>query len=78
MAIAHTPRLDTNSWEINGVSLTAWINDLECFEIVHDPKTDYYRLTLNHAGTGAAWPIGSYGRITDAQRAAKIHIGDNE
>lgn len=73
------PHLDQSMWEINGDSLTAWVNDLEMFDIFPSPThEDLWLLHYNHVGLSNATFLGSYGRISDAQGAAKDWLGDND
>ncbi len=78
-----TARLDASSWMINGESVTAWISDLEVFEIrpahlypIEHPPYDGWSLTLSHVGDGQTVFLGFHEWLADAQRAACRHIGD--
>lgn len=70
------PKLDASAWEINGAALTAWINDLEFYEIA--VVADAHRLTLNNAATAEVERLGYFIRLTEAQKAAQDHVGDSE
>jgi hypothetical protein len=68
------PRLDESSWEINGEHLTAWIGPDELLDI--RAENDIWLLHYNKLSGATGVLIGSYGRIVDAQKAAKEWIGD--
>ncbi|QDH91702.1 hypothetical protein SEA_PHRAPPUCCINO_24 [Mycobacterium phage Phrappuccino] len=74
MAIPRIPRLDTKDWKINGDSLIAWISDTEFFDI--SPSEQGHKLTVNHVGHAQSVFLGHYIRISEAQAAARQHIGD--
>jgi hypothetical protein len=73
-----TPHLDQSMWEINGDSLTVWINDLEMLDITPSPQEGLWVLRCNHVAIAKEVYLGIYGHISEAQGAAKDWLGDNE
>ncbi|OBY33422.1 hypothetical protein [Mycolicibacter kumamotonensis] len=76
-------RLDPQNWKFEGSSLVVWINDIEFFEILpklyqlaDDQVQEGYDLTINHTGHVQSVKLGWYFNVTQAQAAARRHIGD--
>lgn len=71
-----TPDLDdASSWAVNGSSMTAWINDLEFFEIVPESGHGLLKLTINYVAHAQSVLIGKFNWFPDAQAAARKHLG---
>lgn len=72
------PSLNTEDWEINGDSLTVWINDFEMLDITPSPQEDLWGLRCNMVIEAKEIYLGIFGSITEAQGAAKDWLGDSE
>jgi hypothetical protein len=71
------PALQQTDWQINGDSLTVWINDFEMLDITPSPQEGLWVLRCNHVAGAQETYLGIYGRISHAQGAAKTWIGDD-
>jgi hypothetical protein len=69
------PRLDDDTWFVNGASVIAWINHTECYEIVPGEVCGF-ALSLNNVATAESQPLGVHGDIDAAKLAARRHVGD--
>ena len=72
------PSLKQTDWQINGPSLTVWINDLEMLDITPSPQEGQWVLRCNHVAIAKEVHLGIYGHISHAQGAAKDWVGDSE
>jgi hypothetical protein len=74
-----TPHITDDSWGVNGNELTAWITDLEFFDISPSfAQKDLWFLHYNHVATAKGEFLGAFGYIADAQGAARTWLGDDD
>jgi hypothetical protein len=72
-----TPSLTQTDWKISGDSLITWVSDMEFFDISPSlTQDDLWFLHYNYTGRANTTFLGVYGRIEDAQGAAKNWLGD--
>lgn len=77
--IEHIPSLTQDRWEINGDSLTAWISKDELFDIrPADDDWNIWTLHISSIKHVQSVYLGSFDRISEAQKAARIHLGDDD